>query len=154
MNMISNLTRTVFEKLNDIGAWVSMLPLRLLLAWEFWESGVEKFNGENWFTQIQDDFPFPFSVIPTDISWFISTWAELLGAIALVVGLGTRFTAASLIILDIVAWASVHAGHGYNVCSNGYKLPLMYLMMLIPLLFSGPGKASLDALVRRYVWAR
>ena len=154
MNMISNLTRTVFEKLNDIGAWVSMLPLRLLLAWEFWESGVEKFNGENWFTQIQDDFPFPFSVIPTDISWFISTWAELLGAIALVVGLGTRFTAATLIVLDIVAWASVHAGHGYNVCSNGYKLPLMYLVLLIPLLLSGPGKASLDAFIRRYVWAR
>ena len=154
MNMIINLVRTVLDKLNDIGAYVSMLPLRLLLAWEFWESGVEKFNGENWFTQIQDDFPFPFSVIPTDISWFISTWAELLGAIALVVGLGTRFTAATLIVLDIVAWASVHAGHGYNVCSNGYKLPLMYLVLLIPLLLSGPGKASLDAFIRRYVWAR
>ena len=154
MNMINNLARVVIDKLDGMGAYVSMLPLRLLLAWEFWESGVEKFNGENWFTQIQDDFPFPFNVVPTDISWFISTWAELLGAIALVVGLGTRFTAATLIILDIVAWASVHAGHGYNVCSNGYKLPLMYLMMLIPLLLSGPGKASLDAIVRRYVWGR
>jgi len=66
-----------------------------------------------------------------------------------VVGLGTRFTAATLIILDIVAWASVHAGNGYNVCDNGYKLPLIYLMMLIPLLLSGPGKASLDALIRQ-----
>ncbi|MEA2093623.1 MAG: DoxX family protein [Pseudomonadota bacterium] len=149
MNLIINLVRTVFDKLDDIGAYIAMLPLRLLLAWEFWESGVEKFNGENWFTQIQGDFPFPFNVIPTDISWFISTWAELLGAIALVVGLGTRFTAVTLIILDIVAWASVHADHGYNVCSNGFKLPLMYLMMLIPLLLSGPGKASLDALIRQ-----
>ena len=149
MNLIINLIRTVFDKLNDIGAWVSMLPLRLLLAWEFWESGVEKFNGENWFTQIQDDFPFPFNVIPTDISWFISTWAELLGAIALVIGLGTRFTAASLIVLDIVAWVSVHGDHGYNVCSNGFKLPLMYLMMLLPLLLIGPGKASLDALIKQ-----
>ena len=154
MNLIINLARAVIIKLDDVGAYLSMLPLRLLLAWEFWESGLEKFNGDNWFTQIQDDFPFPFNVIPTDISWFISTWAELLGAIALVVGLGTRFTAATLIVLDIVAWASVHADHGYNVCSNGFKLPLMYLMMLIPLLLIGPGKASLDALVRRYVWSR
>lgn len=154
MNMIINLARVVIEKLDDMGAYVSVLPLRLLLAWEFWESGVEKFNGENWFTQIQDDFPFPFNVVPTGISWFISTWAELLGAIALVIGLGTRFTAATLIILDIVAWASVHAGNGYNVCDNGFKLPLMYLMMLIPLFLSGPGKVSLDALIKRYVWSR
>lgn len=149
MNLITNLTRTVFEKLDAMGAWVAMLPLRLLLAWEFWESGVEKFTGETWFTQIKGDFPFPFNVIPTDISWFISTWAELLGAIALVIGLGTRFTAATLIVLDIVAWASVHAGNGYNVCDNGFKLPLMYLIMLIPLLLSGPGRASLDALIRQ-----
>lgn len=154
MNPIINLARGVIDKLDGIGAYVSMLPLRLLLAWEFWESGVEKFNGENWFTQIQDDFPFPFNLIPTDISWFISIWAELLGAIALVIGLGTRFTAATLMILDIVAWTSVHASHGYNVCSNGFKLPLIYLMMLIPLLLIGPGKASLDALVRRAVWNR
>jgi putative oxidoreductase len=149
MNPICNLSRVLLDRLDGIGAYLSMLPLRLLLAWEFWESGVEKFNGENWFSQIQGDFPFPFNVIPTDISWFISTWAELLGAVALVVGLGTRFTAAALIILDIVAWASVHAGNGYNVCDNGYKLPLMYLVMLLPLLLSGPGKASLDAQIRR-----
>lgn len=154
MSLIMNLIRTVFDKLNAIGMYAGMLPLRLLLAWEFWESGVEKFNGDNWFTQIQDDFPFPFNVIPTDISWFISVWAELLGAIALVIGLGTRFTAATLIVLDVVAWVSVHADHGYNVCSNGYKLPLMYLMMLIPLLLIGPGKASLDELIRRTVWSK
>jgi len=55
MNAILNLSNTVFNKLDSVGTWLSMLPLRLLLAWEF-----------------------------------------------------------------IVAWASVHAGNGYNVCDNGY----------------------------------
>lgn len=55
----------------------------------------------------------------------------------------------SLIILTIVAWASVHAGHGYNVCDNGFKLPLIYLVMFLPLLFSGPGKLSLNHLIAR-----
>jgi putative oxidoreductase len=119
------------------------MGLRLLLAWEFWESGVEKFNGDNWFADIQGDFPFPFNLVPVDISWFLSTWSELIGAVALVIGLGTRFFSLSLIILTIVAWASVHAGNGYNVCDNGYKLPLMYLVMFVPLLLSGPGKLSL-----------
>ncbi len=63
--------------------------------------------------------------------------------------IGDKIFSASLIILTIVAWASVHAGHGYNVCSNGFKLPLIYLVMFIPLLFSGPGKLSLDHLIAK-----
>jgi putative oxidoreductase len=151
MNAIVDIVARVFGKLDGLGDWLGMLPLRLLLAWEFWESGVEKYTGENWFGQIQDSFPFPFSVVPATVSWFVSTWAELLGAVALVIGLGTRFTALTLIILDLVAWYSVHAGNGYNVCSNGYKLPMMYLMMLMPLLLMGPGRASLDALIRQWM---
>lgn len=130
--------------MNCLGDYVGLLGLRLLLAWEFWVAGVEKFNGNNWFADIQDQFPFPFSVIPTDISWFIATWSELLGAIAIAVGFATRFFSLTLIILTIVAWASVHAGHGYNVCDNGYKLPLMYLLMFVPLLLNGAGKLSMD----------
>ncbi|OYY80046.1 MAG: hypothetical protein B7Y33_04355, partial [Hydrogenophilales bacterium 16-62-9] len=63
--------------------------------------------------------------------------------------LGTRFWAFSLVILDVVAWQAVHAGLGYNVCDNGFKLPLMYLTMLIPLVLSGPGKLSLDYWIRQ-----
>jgi putative oxidoreductase len=125
------------------------LGLRLLLAYEFWESGVEKFRGENWFADIMDRFPFPFDVIPADISWFISTRSELVGAVALVIGLGTRFFGVTLVIVTVVAWVSVHSGNGYNVCDNGFKLPLMYLVMFLPLIFSGPGKLSLDHLVAR-----
>jgi len=35
MNAILNLTHTILNKLDGIGSWLSMLPLRLLLAWEF-----------------------------------------------------------------------------------------------------------------------
>ncbi len=156
MNNIMNtgmtwVARDIFGFLNRIGGFLPQLGLRFLLAYEFWESGVEKFNGENWFADIQDRFPFPFHLMPTDISWFISTWSELIGAVALVIGLGTRFFSVTLIILTIVAWVSVHSGNGYNVCSNGFKLPLMYLVLFLPLLFSGPGKLSIDHLIaRRY----
>lgn len=128
--------------------WLSFLGLRLIIAWEFWEAGMKKFTGENWFASIVDQFPFPFNVIPVDVSWFLATWTEIIGAIALLLGLTTRFWVFGLIILDIVAWSSVHSGNGYNVCNNGYKLPLIYLLMMIPLLFNGPGKLSLDHLIK------
>lgn len=146
MQAIMSLVYGTFGLLNKLGEWLPQLGLRLFLAYEFWEAGVEKFNGTNWFTDFTDNFPFPFSVIPADISWLMATWTELAGAVALVVGFATRFAVASLIILDLVAWYSVHADSGYNVCSNGFKLPLMYLIMFIPLLLSGPGKASIDHL--------
>ena len=120
-----------------------------MLAFEFWQAGVEKFNGENWFADIQDEFPFQLNVVPPEISWQLSTWTELIGPIMLVLGLGTRFASVSLIILTIVAWASVHAGLGYNVCDNGFKLLLIYLIMFVPLLLSGPGKLSLDHWISR-----
>jgi len=135
--------------LDGLGGWLGMLGLRLLLAYEFWQSGVEKFRGDNWFGEIQSQFPFPFSVVPVDVSWFLSTWTELIGPVMLVLGLGTRFWAFALLILDIVAWQAVHAGNGYNVCDNGFKLPLMYLLMLIPLVLSGPGKLSIDYWIRQ-----
>jgi len=152
MNLIANLTgitQTTFTSLSKVGEWFAPLGLRLLLAYEFWQSGVEKFHGENWFADIQDQFPFPFNVVPTEVSWQISTWSELIGPVLLVLGLGTRFASVSLIILTVVAWASVHAGNGYNVVDNGFKLPLIYLIMFAPLLLSGPGKLSLDHWIAR-----
>lgn len=149
MDKLISISNLIITKLNIVGTFLPQIGIRLLLAYEYWDAGIGKFNGENWFGQIQNDFPFPFNVIHPDISWFLATWTELLGAIGLVLGLGTRFFSFSLIILTIVAWASVHAGLGYNVCSNGFKLPLMYLILFLPLLFSGPGKASVDYFIAK-----
>ncbi len=144
--------------LNAIGAYFALLVLRLLLAWEFGESGFEKLHGMNWFADIS--FPFPFNLLPTNISWQISTWFEILGAFALILGLATRFVSISLMILTVVAIAAVHwpehwsslaeLARGYRIIDEegdgfgNYKLPLMYLVMFLPLLLNGAGKFSLD----------
>jgi putative oxidoreductase len=151
MNGLKTCAIRSFNLLDDTGIWLGMLSLRLFVAFEFWQSGLEKFNGSNWFADIQTQFPFPFNLLPVDVSWFISTWVELLGALMLALGIGTRFWAFSLIVVDVVAWVAVHAGNGYNVCDNGYKLPLVYLMMLIPLVLSGPGRLSFDGWLRSRV---
>ncbi|MNI58851.1 hypothetical protein D3C73_1139820 [compost metagenome] len=60
---MTKLTRTS-TTLDCLAGWGADLPLRLFLAWEFFESGLEKFNGSNWFGDIQGSFPFPFSLLP------------------------------------------------------------------------------------------
>lgn len=150
--LIESITR-LFAGMDRYGQGVGLLALRLLLAWEFWEAGLGKLQGENWFAHIQEDFPFPFNMLPVDLSWALATWTELVAAVLLVLGLATRFSSFSLIILTVVAWASVHAGNGYNVCDNGWKLPLIYLVMFLPLLFGGPGRLSLDHLLATRVFS-
>jgi len=146
MSAFTGIRLSTVSLLDNLHSVFSPLALRLLLAYEYWESGIMKFRGENWFADIQGAFPFPFNLIPADLNWQLATYSELIGAIALVVGLGTRFFSFTLIVVTVVAWAAVHAGNGYNVCDNGWKLPLFYLAMFLPLALGGAGKLSLDHL--------
>jgi putative oxidoreductase len=127
------------------------------MAWEYGRAGMMKYNGNNWFANVQDNFPFPFNIIPVEISWFLATWTEILGGVFLLLGLFTRFWAFSLIILTIVATAGVHwpdqwdslaeLWKGYTITDKGfgnYRVPLLFMAMLFPLVFAGGGKLSLD----------
>lgn len=165
MTKLSEIQQLAGKALNGVdlmGLWLSMLSLRILLGWEFYESGLEKFRGDNWFMDIQERFPFPFSLVPAEISWQMATWFELLGGIALIIGLATRFFSVSLFILTIVAILSVHFPEtwpgfgnllkGYVISDDGFgnfKLPLIFMGMLLPLILTGPGKLSVDHWIRR-----
>lgn len=133
----------------DCGKGISMLALRLFAAYEFGEAGLAKWRGENWFADIRDAFPFPFDLLPAGLSWNLAMGAELVVPVLLVLGLLTRLGVLALMILTAVAWYAVHAGNGYNVCDNGYKMAFIYLLLLLPLLLQGAGKYSLDYLLFR-----
>lgn len=149
MDRLKEKLKSLLDGLDAAGLWLPPLVLRLLLAREFWDAGVEKLNGNNWFLDIQSEFPFPFNLLPPEINWQLATGFEIIGAIALILGLGTRFFAASLSILTLVAIASVHAGHGYTISEGGWKLPLIYLAMFLPLILSGSGKLGIDHWLRQ-----
>ena len=147
--------------LDAMGLWVALISLRLILGWDFFESGLEKFNGENWFADIQDQFPFPFDLVPPNINWQMATWFELLGGVALVIGFGTRFFSLSLLVLSVVAIASVHwpeTWHTWGELAQGYvftdkgfgnfKYPVVLMGMLWTLLWMGPGRLSVDYWLR------
>ncbi|MGN6519476.1 MAG: HvfX family Cu-binding RiPP maturation protein [Dokdonella sp.] len=149
-------------RLEGAGETLPPFVLRLIMGWEFWESGLEKLRGENWFADIQQRFPFPFDQLPTGFSWTLSTWTEILGALLLWLGLGTRVAAFALLFVTFVATAAVHwpdmwsmwsdLAKGYAIKDMGhgnFKLPLLFVVMLLPLVFNGAGKFSLDHLLSR-----
>jgi putative oxidoreductase len=57
MERITERLNTLLGGLDTAGSWLAPLALRLLLAREFWDAGVEKLHGRNWFGAIQDRFP-------------------------------------------------------------------------------------------------
>lgn len=160
-DVYDNLT----ARLRASGDYLWPLVLRLIMFWEFWESGTVKLRGENWFSEIpwedwQKGFPWPFDQISTDLNWFAATWSELVFSVMILLGLFTRFAAISLIVITAVAAAAVHwpaewhsldvLWKGYVITAKGagnYKLALLFVVILLPLVFHGGGKISLDHLL-------
>ncbi len=158
------------NRLAGAGLWLAPLGLRLLLAYEFFSAGQNKLGaglGEapGWFAN--QDFPFPFGVLPADMNWMLVTLGEVTAGVALLLGLSTRFFAFVLLIITPVAIAAVHwpeswaslgqLWEGYSVSRvmddgefrGNYRIPLLFMAMLLPLLFSGGGRLSLDHLIVR-----
>ena len=154
-------------RLRVAGDYLWPLALRLILAWEFWEAGITKLRGTNWFGDIpwadwQTGFPWPFSLLSPDLNWLAATWGELVLAVLIGIGLFTRIAALSLIVVTSVATAAVHwpadwnslgaLWEGYVITAGGagnFKLPLLFVVMLLPLAFYGGGRLSLDELLLR-----
>ncbi len=162
MNFVISLRNRITTLLDPLQDWLALLPIRLLMAYEFGKAGMMKYNGNNWFAKVQDDFVFPFNLISVEVSWFLATWTEILGGLCLVFGLFTRFWAFSLVVLSIVAILGVHwpddwsslaeLWKGYAITNKGfgnYRVPLLFVAMLTPLMFGGPGKLSLDNLLAK-----
>lgn len=163
-----NLLKTyddITARLKATGDYIWPLTLRLIMFWEFWEAGISKYRGDNWFADIpwadwQMGFPFPFNLLPVDLNWMLATWGELVFSILILLGLFTRFAAFSLLVITVVATAAVHwpaewnslaeLWNGYVISPKGagnFKLPLLFVLLLMPLIFHGGGKISLDYLL-------
>jgi putative oxidoreductase len=152
----------ITARLRASGEYLWPLVLRVIMFWEFWESGITKLRGENWFADIpradwQKGFPWPFDLVPTDLNWLAATWGELIFAVMILLGLFTRFAAVSLLVITVVATAAVHwpaewgtlgeLWKGYVITPEGagnFRLPLLFVVILLPLVFQGGGKISLD----------
>lgn len=130
------------EKLKDIPP----LLFRLVLAYGFYGPATMKlqnFNGiVEWFTSM--GMPLP------KLNAFLATGTETVGFVLLFFGLATRIISIPLMVVMVVAIATVHMGNGFEAGNNGFEIPFYYILMLFSLLITGPGKISLDALIAKF----
>ena len=94
------------------------LALRLYLVPVFWVAGMNKVNGfENtaaWFGNPDWGLGLPFPTLMAGLA----TGTEVLGAIALLIGLGTRWFAIPLMFTMLVAALKVHWHNGWQAIAD------------------------------------
>lgn len=94
------------------------LALRLYLVPVFWVAGMNKVNGfENtaaWFGNPDWGLGLPFPTLMAGLA----TGAEVLGAVALLLGLATRWFAIPLMVTMLVAALKVHIHNGWQAIAD------------------------------------
>jgi putative oxidoreductase len=128
---------------------LTQLVLRVALALPFWRSGINKWDG---FLQLNDvavllfssEFmlhlpggPYPFPA--PGLFAFAAGTAEIVFPVLLVLGLATRLAALGLLAMTIVVQLTV---------PDGWPIHLTWAAMALGVMAYGPGKLSLDRLLR------
>lgn len=98
--------------------FIAPLMLRLYLVPIFWMAGmskVESFDSTvQWFGNEQWGLGLPFPLVLA----FLATAAEVIGAIALLIGLAVRWLSIPLMVTMFIAATSVHLDNGWQAISD------------------------------------
>jgi putative oxidoreductase len=86
---------------------------------------------------------YNFMGLGTEFSLILTVFAELFCSLLLVVGLWTRLILVPLIILALVIAFVVHGPDPFGDKEHG----LLFLVPFLTLMFTGPGRYSLDQLI-------
>ncbi len=130
---------------DHIGAPLFDLSVRLYLAYEFWKSGVLRFNDwkngnfDNQVFLFELEHPVP-GLDPT-LAAYMTTGAELILPIMLVLGLFGRFAAGGLLVMTAV----IEFTYGH------FDVHILWAFLALSILIRGPGKLSLDSLILKWI---
>lgn len=124
--------------LKDLGLLVMRLGfgITMLLA-----HGIPKLEN---YSNLMNRFPDPLG-IGNSLSLGLAIFAEVLCALLLAVGLYTRIAALNLTITMVVAVFIVHASDPWSKMELGFIYGAAYLALAL----MGPGKLSLDSIMRK-----
>lgn len=97
---------------------IAPLALRLYLFFPFWMAGTNKLlsfdSTVQWFGNADWGLGLPMPMLLA----FLATWAEIIGAIFLIVGFATRYITIPLMITMLVAIFAVHWDNGWAAIAS------------------------------------
>lgn len=132
-----------FSNLGKYSSSLSLLLARLAVAYGFYEPAMMKWKDidsvAKWFGSM--GIPFP------TLHAYLTATTEIVGVVLLILGLFTRIISIPLMIIMVVAIMTVHITHGFSAGSNGFEIPLYYMLFLFIFLSHGAGAFSLDRLI-------
>jgi len=133
------MTKNILSK----GQSFALLLARLVVAYGFYEPAMKKWSDiksvAEWFGSL--GIPFP------TLNAYMAASTELIGVVLLTLGLFTRLISIPLMVIMVVAIATVHWTHGFSAGDNGFEIPLYYMLFLAIFASYGAGKLSLDHLL-------
>lgn len=126
---------------------IALLVTRVLLGVVLIAHGWQKFDE---YTIDGTAESFEGMGIPAPaVAAVFATFVELVGGIALVIGLLTPVFAALAALTFVGAFVFVHAGNGIFVDQGGSELVLALIAGLVVLIALGAGRISVDHLITR-----
>ena len=146
MELVARLgapTRTINDLLLKLQA-PFLLSIRLYVAWVFLQSGMHKIG--DWETTLflfEYEYQVPF--LPWELAAYLATFAELVFPVFLIAGLGTRFFALALTVVNVMAVVSYYA-----TLARGAGLVWHFLWgsLLLTSIIYGGGLVSIDHWLR------
>ena len=135
---LRTLTDKVASPLFDLGA-------RIFLGYEFWKSGILRFkdwqngNFDNQIFLFELEHPVP-GLDPATAA-YLTTGAEIILPIMLVLGLFGRFAAAGLLVMTAV----IEFTYGH------FAIHILWAFLAGMIFIKGPGPLSLDALILKWI---
>ncbi len=119
------------------------LALRVLIAAVFFKSGLSKIaSWETTLLLFENEYAVP--LLPSAVAAYLGTAVELGMPVLLLLGLGTRLAAAVTFVFNIVAVLSYP-----DLGEVGLRDHQYWGLFLLVILLHGPGRLSIDHLIRR-----
>ncbi len=129
-----------FTRVTEYFQSIVLFIARLIIAYGFYEPAMSKWNDIDSVAQWFGSMGIPF---PT-VNAYMAASTEILGVGLLVLGLFTRLISLPLIVIMLVAIFTVHLDNGFSAGTNGFEIPLYYMIFLMIFVSQGAGKFSLD----------
>jgi putative oxidoreductase len=156
--MTTLFTRLARSTPSSVAAWYA-LPLRLIVGLGFMQHGYAKLaRGPESFTNILHALGMP---APGLLAW-ATILVELLGGLAILLGVLVRLVSVPMTIVLLVAIFTVHLPNGFSSIKltsvdatgahfgqPGYETDLLYLAGLLALVLGGAGPLAADRLFLR-----